>query len=288
MSLFVFKYLANRLLRDNQLNKLGVEDPYYEYIPLDDTGKRTKKIKRRIPKGLSLNDTKVLDIVKRKAYRYDMWFNFLGVQFGWSNIVGVVPIAGQIVATYWSISLLIAARGLDDGLPLDIHLIFIFNILIDFLLGLIPIVGDLIEIGYKANLRNFLLLEKHLERVGQKNLGLIKPEEVRSNFINNKVQPVFEETIVPGTIKAGEQLKHFVNDQYNSIQNRKKDKLSNLLNIRPGTAPQASATTQASSEAFTPSSDDSTLNTSFDDDSKSIKSVKGLTMKYKEKPVKDS
>ncbi|CAH2354875.1 hypothetical protein CLIB1423_19S01860 [[Candida] railenensis] len=288
MSQFVFKYLANRLLRDNQLNKFGVEDPYYEYIPLDEQGKRTKKVKRRTPAGLSTKDIDVLDTLRKKAYRYDMWFNFLGVKFGWSNVVGIIPIAGSIVATYWSLTMLVAARQLEDGLPLDIHFIFIFNVLIDFLLGLIPIVGDLIEIGYKANSRNFLLIEKHLERVGQKNLGLIEPNEVRPSFINDKVQPVFEEKIVPGTIKAGEQIKNFVNDQYNSIQKKKKSTSNTSLNtssVRPGSSASASATTQTSSHTVLPHSvdtADSTAVNSFEDDSKSIKSVKSLNKRYQE------
>lgn len=288
MSQFVFKYIANRFLRDNQLNKFGVEDPYYEYIPLDEEGKRTKKVKRRTPAGLSTKDISVLNTLRKKAYRYDMWFNFLGVKFGWSNVVGIIPVAGLIVATYWSLTMLVTARQLEDGLPLDIHFIFIFNVLIDFLLGLIPIVGDLIEIGYKANSRNFLLIEKHLERVGQKNLGLIEPNEVRPNFINDKVQPVFEEKIVPGTLKAGEQIKHFVNDQFNSIQKKKKSTLNTLLNtslVRPGSSASASATTQTSSHTVLPHSvdtADSTAVNSFEDDSKSIKSVKSLNKKYQE------
>lgn len=288
MSQFVFKYFANRILRDNQLNKFGVEDPYYEYIPLDDQGKRTKKVKRRIPDGLSPKDVQVLETLRKKAYRYDMWFNFLGVKFGWANVVGIIPIAGQIVATYWSLTMLITARSLDDGLPLDIHFIFIFNVLIDFLLGLIPIVGDLIEIGFKANSRNFLLIEKHLERVGQKNLGIIQPDEVRPNFLNDKVQPVFEETIVPGTIKAGEQIKHFVNDQYNSIQKKKKSTLTTLLHtglVRPGSGTSSAPTTQTSSHTVLPHSldtGDTTAVNSTEDDSKSIRSVKSLNRRYQE------
>lgn len=38
------------------------------------------------------------------------------------------------------------------------------NVMLDFGLGLIPIVGDLINIAYKANTRNCILLEEHLKR----------------------------------------------------------------------------------------------------------------------------
>lgn len=216
MSSIVVKFVANRLLKDNQWNKFGVEDPYYEYIPTHtnkNTGKTTyKKVSRRVPQGLSDNDEKVLNQVRKQAYRYDMWFNFMGVKFGWTNIVGIVPVVGTLVSTYWSLGLLILARRLDDGFPLDLQLLFLLNILIDFLLGLIPFVGDLIEVGYKTNLRNYLLLEKHLDRVGQKNLGLISPAEVRPGFINDKVQPVVDESIVPNAKKAGTKIKNFIHD----------------------------------------------------------------------------
>lgn len=214
MSGILVKFIYNRLLRDNQWNKFGVEDPYYEYVPLhkDANGvpNKYKRVPRRIPDGISDNDLKILTQVKKKAYRYDMWFNVFGVKVGWSNVVGVVPVFGTIVSTYWSFNLYLISRKLDDGLPLDIQLLFFINIIIDFLLLLIPIVGDLIEIGYKANLRNFLLIEKHLVKVGEKNMGLISAEEVRPNFINDKIQPLVDETIKPGAVKAGESIKSFV------------------------------------------------------------------------------
>ena len=36
------------------------------------------------------------------------------------------------------------------------------NVMFDFGIGLIPIVGDFINVLYKCNSRNFVLLEKHL------------------------------------------------------------------------------------------------------------------------------
>lgn len=215
MSSFAVKWIANRFLKDNQLTKFGVEDPYYEFVPLrhDEKGNVTKhkKVARRIPNGISENDTKVLLDVRRQAYRYDMWFSLFGLKFGWSNVVGLIPIVGALVSNYWSFKIYLLARNLDDGLPLDIQIIFFFNMLVDFLLSLIPIVGDIIEIGYKANLRNFLLLEKHLVRVGEKNLGIIREEDVRPGFINDTVQPFVEETVVPSAMKAGTHIKDLVN-----------------------------------------------------------------------------
>jgi hypothetical protein len=40
----------------------------------------------------------------------------------------------------------------------------LFNILIDTVIGSIPLVGDLFDIGFKANLRNAELLRKFVEK----------------------------------------------------------------------------------------------------------------------------
>lgn len=263
MSSFVVKWIVNRFLKDNQLTKFGVEDPYYEYIPLGQTEKQKttkyKKVARRIPNGISENDTKVLLDVRRQAYRYDMWFSLFGMKFGWSNVVGLIPVVGAIISNFWSVKIYWLARKLDDGLPLDIQLIFFFNMIVDFLLSLIPFVGDIIEVGYKANLRNFLLLEKHLVRVGEKNLGIIGEDEVRPGFINDKVQPFVEETIVPNAKKAGTQIKHLVNRN---------------INAKSPTTLASAPTTQSTEATAT-----ATIESSLDDDAKSIRSLQEHTRK---------
>lgn len=81
---------------------------------------------------------------------------------------------GDVAGILFSLMLLKTARSVDGGLPLDVQLQFLFNIIVDFLIGLIPIVGDVIEIMYKANSRNALILEKHLKTKGEKNLGLTR------------------------------------------------------------------------------------------------------------------
>ncbi|KAI5966780.1 AKR1 [Candida pseudojiufengensis] len=225
MSSFILKWITNRLIKDNQWNKFGVEDPYYEYVVTNINRKgekKYKKVERKIPQGIDEHDIKILKLFKKRAYRYDYWFSIFGVQFGWTNLVSIVPIFGTIVQTFWSLQLLYLAKQITDGLPLDLQLLFLLNIAIDFGLGLIPIVGSIIEIGYKANSRNYLLLEKHLTRVGEKNMGIISKEEVRPGYINDTVQPYIDdkvkpyiddkvipyidETIKPNAIKAGEQI----------------------------------------------------------------------------------
>lgn len=260
---FIIKYIVKRVLNDNQLNRIGVEDPYFEYIPIGPvapnpsasspaTKQKLKKVARRIPDGLTENDTGILNKFKRDASRYDMWFSVFGIKFGWTNIVGIIPLVGPVVSAYWSLSLLWLARGITDGFPLDLQLLFLFNIIIDFALGLIPIVGDLIGIGYKSNLRNYLLLEKHLFRVGQKNQGKISEQEVRPSFINDRVQPVIEEQLAPGAAKVG---------AYASEQ------IMSLISNVQGSATTKSSQASLKSSVSTTHTDETTVMSSQDEQS---------------------
>ena len=46
-------------------------------------------------------------------------------------------------------------------IPRVVQVRMLINALIDFLIGVIPVVGDLFDFGWKANVRNLALLERH-------------------------------------------------------------------------------------------------------------------------------
>lgn len=62
---------------------------------LDKRGQPTgqvKKVKKGIPRDISDHDARILKSVRRRAYRLDLsLFNFCGIQFGWSAIIGIIP-----------------------------------------------------------------------------------------------------------------------------------------------------------------------------------------------------
>jgi hypothetical protein len=49
-------------------------------------------------------------------------------------------------------------------LPLVVQARMVLNAALDMLLGFVPVLGDLADIGFKANLRNLALLERHATR----------------------------------------------------------------------------------------------------------------------------
>lgn len=140
-------------------------DPYFEEIPEDELHfyqRKGARRKRRMPTIIPPKDAKILESVKRKAYRLDLLLSFCGLRLGWAGIIGLLPWVGDIIACSLALQLLKKAEGIEGGLPAKLRLQMMVNIMFDFGIGLIPLVGDFINVLYKCNSRNFVLLEKHL------------------------------------------------------------------------------------------------------------------------------
>ncbi|KAK7207609.1 hypothetical protein BZA70DRAFT_286963 [Myxozyma melibiosi] len=176
MSSFIGKYIARRFFQESVNNAFGTEDPYFEEVPMEDMAanknRKQKKRRRPPPAGISDNDAKVLTRVKRRSYYLDMSLGMCccGLGIGWSAVIGFIPGIGDIIACYLSYQVVRLANQIDGGLPTALYSQMIGNVMLDFAFGLVPIVGDVVNVLYKANSRNSLLLEKHLRKVGQHNL----------------------------------------------------------------------------------------------------------------------
>lgn len=89
---YTFPAVATYMLTSSQL-----QDPMFEHVPatrLDGKpSKKMKKVKRAIPPGISEHDAQILNKVKRRAYKLDLsLFSIAGVRFGWSSVIGIVPL----------------------------------------------------------------------------------------------------------------------------------------------------------------------------------------------------
>ena len=102
-----------------------------------------------------------LDALRRWAVLLDSRFRVPGtsIRFGLDAIVGLIPGIGDISTPVFAALLLLQAVRMR--LPLVVQARMVFNAAIDMLMGLVPILGDLVDIGWKANLRNLALLERH-------------------------------------------------------------------------------------------------------------------------------
>lgn len=83
------------------------------------------------------------------------------VSFGLDALLGLIPGVGDTVSSLIGSYIILVAHRL--GAPTSVLLRMVLNQAIDALVGLIPFAGDLLDIGFKANVKNARLLEQTLE-----------------------------------------------------------------------------------------------------------------------------
>jgi hypothetical protein len=82
-----------------------------------------------------------------------------GFRIGLDAVIGLVPGIGDAIGALLSVFILNEARML--GAPRSVLLRMSGNILIETIVGAIPLAGDLFDAGFKANARNIALLERY-------------------------------------------------------------------------------------------------------------------------------
>jgi len=152
-------------------NNFGREDPYFETVPatrLDGRpSSKGKKRRKALPPGISDHDAKILTKVKRRAYRLDMsLFNCCGIRFGWSSVIGIIPAIGDVIDAFMAMMVLRTCQQVEGGLPASVKSKMMFNIVLDFGIGLVPFLGDIADALFRANTRNAVELEKYLRQKG--------------------------------------------------------------------------------------------------------------------------
>jgi hypothetical protein len=85
---------------------------------------------------------------------------FTGMRFGIDGIIGLVPGLGDVLAGL--LSLVIPVAAWMRGVPYVTLVRMGINLGIGVLVGSIPILGDIFDIAWKANRRNYRLLQLHL------------------------------------------------------------------------------------------------------------------------------
>jgi hypothetical protein len=79
---------------------------------------------------------------------------------GLDAVLGLVPVAGDLTSA--AVSLALIARSVRYGVPREIITKMLANVLIDFLIGEVPFIGDLADLWFKANVRNVAILKEYL------------------------------------------------------------------------------------------------------------------------------
>ena len=100
----------------------------------------------------------------RLADRLDSRFEVAGIRFGWDSILGLIPGVGDVATAAPGVYIISQAARL--GVRRRILARMTLNTGTDFLIGGIPLIGDLFDVAFKANRRNVALVKRELERDG--------------------------------------------------------------------------------------------------------------------------
>jgi hypothetical protein len=104
-------------------------------------------------------DDENLDLL---SHLLDDWFRIPGtaIRFGLDGIVGFIPGVGDVIGGIASCVIIIAAWA--RGVSYVTLARMLANWGIEVLLGTVPVLGNLFDIGWKANRRNYALLTSGL------------------------------------------------------------------------------------------------------------------------------
>ena len=115
--------------------------------PLADTAERKRRARERL---IALS--KLLDGAVEVP--------LLRTRVGLDALLGIVPVAGDLLSAALGLYLVAQARELGASRWLQARMIG--NLAFDALLGVVPVAGDIADIYFKAHLRNLRLLQKEL------------------------------------------------------------------------------------------------------------------------------
>jgi hypothetical protein len=108
-------------------------------------------------------DTKKLKWVESVARLMDSQFQIPGtrLRFGLDPIIGLVPFLGDI--STFAVSSALVLTMARHGASRHLVIRMVVNIILDLVIGSIPLLGAIFDFAFKANERNVRLLKAHYE-----------------------------------------------------------------------------------------------------------------------------
>jgi hypothetical protein len=112
-----------------------------------------------------------LESLRKFQHFLDNAFRIPGtkLRFGWDPIIGAVPWLGDAVAALMSCAIVVQAHHMR--VPRVVQARMLLNTAIDMLAGSVPLLGDVADVFWKANAKNFTLLERHAAQAQPATLG---------------------------------------------------------------------------------------------------------------------
>lgn len=120
-------------------------------------------IKAFIMAAQTTNTPKALRSINGLAKLMDAQFRVpgTGFRFGLDGIIGLIPGAGDL--STFAVSGYMLWIMAQNGASGFVMARMVLNVLIDAVVGMIPFIGDLFDIAFKANMRNMRLMQEHYQ-----------------------------------------------------------------------------------------------------------------------------
>lgn len=120
--------------------------------------KRVRRPGLEVPEALGRD----LHRFRTLAWLLDARFSVGNVRFGLDALIGLIPFVGDTLIFLLGLySVRIAVKHKLGG---AVVAMMIGNLVLDWLIGMIPALGDLFDVFFKAHLRNLAILEKAVAR----------------------------------------------------------------------------------------------------------------------------
>lgn len=100
-----------------------------------------------------------LKIAEQWAKLMDDQFSILGIKFGLDPILDFLPISGDVLGAILSAYIVLIAFMME--VPQEQIGKMIVNIVLDFIIGLVPFIGTVGDVFFKANKMNLEILKKY-------------------------------------------------------------------------------------------------------------------------------
>lgn len=98
----------------------------------------------------------------RLADQLDTRFSLLGIRFGWDSILGLIPGIGDLATAAPGVYIISEAARMGTRRRTLARMAV--NSGTDFVIGGIPLLGDIFDVAFKANRRNIALLKREMAR----------------------------------------------------------------------------------------------------------------------------
>lgn len=133
--------------------------------------KRAPEPAARAPRIILPKDERRLERLRVWARLLDNQFHLPGTRFrfGLDPIVGLIPVIGDIATPFFGAAIILEAFRM--GIPKIIQARMLVNVLIDVIVGEVPVAGDLFDFAWKSNDMNLTLLERHVYEVVRPSKG---------------------------------------------------------------------------------------------------------------------